>query len=177
MLIEPVPPKPDHSFLRRIIEIDTTTTSSSLIFNGWDWAGRRMRQVYPRACGETQEQVEGSQSVLGLSPRMRGNQFLDDVLDRGFGSIPAHAGKPVLTLDVMGQARVYPRACGETKSTSGLILIARGLSPRMRGNRPGARRSQGRPGSIPAHAGKPWHGPDLHEKKRVYPRACGETRI
>ena len=55
------------------------------------------------------------------------------------------------------------------------VLMQRGLSPRMRGNRGVKQAGGGVLGSIPAHAGKPLR--ELHNfgDLGVYPRACGET--
>ena len=50
-----------------------------------------------------------------------------------------------------------------------------GLSPRMRGNPRGRRRTPDAAGSIPAHAGEPWKRPPEWWTLRVYPRACGGT--
>ena len=70
---------------------------------------------------------------------------------------------------------VYPRACGETVSSSTILSPCRGLSPRLRGNpaRSAIRYSMG--GSIPAPAGKPGRNRLRHPEPEVYPRACGET--
>ena len=53
-----------------------------------------------------------------------------------------------------------------------------GLSPRMRGNRePEAPAGRGILGSIPAHAGEPSCTPRPRKSARVYPRACGGTKL
>ena len=61
------------------------------------------------------------------------------------------------------------------------IAPSRGLSPRVRGNRPAApgagRRCRRRPWSIPACAGEPFLPPCLCAPRWVYPRVCGGTRI
>ena len=93
--------------------------------------------------------------TAGLSPRMRGNRIHRSRPFARPGSIPAHAGKPAQGGQTENLARVYPRACGETRTPRRAICSPRGLSPRMRGNLAGG--SVGEPliGSIPAHAGKP----------------------
>ena len=53
--------------------------------------------------------------------------------------------------------------------------FCKGLSPRVRGNRPVRKRSAQRWGSIPARAGKPFRHSATTARLRVYPRACGET--
>ena len=74
-------------------------------------------------------------------------------------------------------ARVYPRVCGGTVGTDGEWVLAKGLSPRVRGNpvcsAPGARHA----GSIPACAGEPgWPG-SPQTPTMVYPRVCGGTQV
>ena len=51
-------------------------------------------QVYPRVCGGTPDEGEGARELVGLSPRVRGNQpHPHRAVDR-LGSIPACAGEP-----------------------------------------------------------------------------------
>ena len=132
-------------------------------------------RVYPRACGETSCECVSASSLRGLSPRMRGNRRGHPVGGDARGSIPAHAGKPKLYDQYVTALGVYPRACGETPGIFSMSVMDRGLSPRMRGNLAGLRRRPPRPGSIPAHAGKPNTGKSKASHTRVYPRACGET--
>ena len=111
--------------------------------------------VYPRACGETTDSITMPERGQGLSPRMRGNLCILDTFGSLDGSIPAHAGKPTQASFFAIIRWVYPRACGETGRTGCGGQRSRGLSPRMRGNLRAALRPPCRPGSIPAHAGKP----------------------
>ena len=72
---------------------------------------------------------------------------------------------------------VYPRVCGGTELGRDRYLDIQGLSPRVRGNRPGDRNGPRAGRSIPACAGEPrstsarlgWWG--------VYPRVCGGTPL
>ena len=133
-------------------------------------------RVYPRACGETIDFCNRGARQWGLSPRMRGNPGRDRGRPICRGSIPAHAGKPIPWANDICLRRVYPRACGETINTNNTLSFYKGLSPRMRGNRPGPGPDPGPHGSIPAHAGKPSLAVRSHGCRWVYPRACGETR-
>ena len=54
-------------------------------------------------------------TLLGLSPRVRGNHRPLHVGAAVVGSIPACAGEPRLELGVLGRGRVYPRVCGGTE--------------------------------------------------------------
>ena len=134
-----------------------------------------VQQVYPRACGATLVIVRACYYLRGLSPRMRGN-----LVPRAFKtwerrSIPAHAGQPSPRGSIFSSGTVYPRACGATADMLRSHLLFRGLSPRMRGNRPcrDGRRTVRR--SIPAHAGQPQSRAINIRVKPVYPRACGAT--
>ena len=133
--------------------------------------------VYPRVCGGTARARHAPQGSTGLSPRVRGNHFVDP-LDVGVpGSIPACAGEPRSWRYGRAGSRVYPRVCGGTRATELRLPHVPGLSPRVRGNRCVTRRRRGSSGSIPACAGEP--KPPLFEKilMRVYPRVCGGTHL
>ena len=117
-----------------------------------------MPAVYPRVCGGTSLSIAAVGLVVGLSPRVRGNQHRTSGASSRTGSIPACAGEPVLDSLPVGKAKVYPRVCGGTVPSL--------TSP--------VRRSR----SIPACAGEPAQvGQRLLTSKRreVYPRVCGGT--
>ena len=137
-------------------------------------AHRRLR-VYPRVCGGTLPQVAVDPMGKGLSPRVRGNR--DEMQDscRSNGSIPACAGEPRCHTQRMRHARVYPRVCGGTLSQAERDVADVGLSPRVRGNRPGESGSEEHVGSIPACAGEPCRRRGRRCRCRVYPRVCGGT--
>ena len=153
-------------------------------------------RVYPRVCGGTSSTTIGFSSSVGLSPRVRGNLGLANLLATVDGSIPACAGEPCLRLFRRRGNRVYPRVCGGTGPVGVYRHTDEGLSPRVRGNlvlvltdpslqgsipacageppgtSPTGRRRQG---SIPACAGEPVGVCRVTESKRVYPRVCGGT--
>jgi hypothetical protein len=52
----------------------------------------------------------------GLSPRVRGNDFLRGGNDGLIASIPARAGERLFRPCCPGSPEVYPRACGGTTS-------------------------------------------------------------
>ena len=93
-----------------------------------------IRGVYPRVYGGTTGDPAVRGSVVGLSPRVRGN--LQKVIGRNRreGSIPACTGEPRATGAKTHRAEVYPRVYGGTHISSHTICDARGLSPRVRGN-------------------------------------------
>ena len=95
--------------------------------------------------------------------------------DRRPGSIPAHAGKPDAIDAVLTDFGVYPRPRGEASTSTSQVLRETGLSPPTRGSREPRGDGTARPGSIPAHAGKP--RPPLKRRRphTVYPRPRGEA--
>ena len=112
-------------------------------------------RVYPRVCGGTSRVGMLNFTVLGLSPRVRGNlgsPFLSLLLSR---SIPACAGEPVSRMPATRESRVYPRVCGGTFASGEKRSICPGLSPRVRGNQSMCKIITSSSGSIPACAGEP----------------------
>ena len=107
---------------------------------------------------------------------MRGNRRGEHDYIARQRSIPACAGEPGRALREPVPDWVYPRVCGGTSKSVDVSKRARGLSPRVRGNRHARRSPVYRRRSIPACAGEPtWSG-----KRRigiwVYPRVCGGTK-
>ena len=95
---------------------------------------RSVSSVYPRVGGGTGEDQREHFTCEGLSPRGRGNLFIDAVDKEGEGSIPAWAGEPAITTTKKTQGAVYPRVGGGTIATAAEASSERGLSPRGRGN-------------------------------------------
>ena len=126
-------------------------------------------------CGGTADTSIIRGVVRGLSPRVRGNHAgpLDE--QRRERSIPACAGEPVTSGSGRRIARVYPRVCGGTMLTGRLDPHSKGLSPRVRGNRPQAHPHSKWIRSIPACAGEPTTRSPTPCSEWVYPRVCGGT--
>ena len=112
--------------------------------------------VYPRVCGGTQRELAVGVGVVGLSPRVRGNQLYRWPPSAVSGSIPACAGEPHGGTLLPWQCQVYPRVCGGTIGSAILPVLTSGLSPRVRGNRRPRYDYLQRRGSIPACAGEPY---------------------
>ena len=91
------------------------------------------------------------------------------------GSIPARAGEPVSPRPSWIKPAVYPRACGGTHRTPGVIVETKGLSPRVRGNLGDVPVATDKRRSIPARAGEPYAHGQYECDAEVYPRACGGT--
>ena len=106
---------------------------------------------------------------MGLSPRVRGNPIVVPPPPSGIRSIPACAGEPLRAWPGYSFLMVYPRVCGGTSPSPPRSLPAKGLSPRVRGNRYSRSLLHDPGGSIPACAGEPKQGGFLMADLSVYP--------
>ena len=138
---------------------------------------QRSRSVYPRVCGGTHFLLRGHMDGVGLSPRVRGNRRRRAGVGARIWSIPACAGEPAARPGFFRGGPVYPRVCGGTPRRATRTTSRRGLSPRVRGNRPWHHRPAGRRRSIPACAGEPPQSDIMAEVRWVYPRVCGGTAL
>ena len=111
----------------------------------------------------------------GLSPRVRGNLEFLNAFPTFLGSIPACAGEPGRGRRGKTRMAVYPRVCGGTSVLEGRANARRGLSPRVRGNRPVFHLIAEPHRSIPACAGEPRLRRLPALPSAVYPRVCGGT--
>ena len=132
--------------------------------------------VYPRVCGGTPDTTDCKRSMMGLSPRVRGNRAGPAGGSQYLRSIPACAGEPRALRAAVAAAQVYPRVCGGTIPPRLHARRPQGLSPRVRGNPTSAACSPSRFGSIPACAGEPRACRPRPSPTGVYPRVCGGTR-
>ena len=126
-------------------------------------------------CGGTASGAHARQRKTGLSPRVRGNH---DGRQHGEGrdrSIPACAGEPRPPTSLSRVGAVYPRVCGGTRLHVHKLRHKGGLSPRVRGNRPGGKLLGFQVWSIPACAGEPLDDLGGLAHQEVYPRVCGGT--
>ena len=127
-------------------------------------------------CGGTIRSLRDLNQDLGLSPRVRGNHPIGEIVDCFSGSIPACAGEPTARDFGSAMSGVYPRVCGGTKLQIRDARPETGLSPRVRGNRVDRSFSFLLLGSIPACAGEPLLETATAGELGVYPRVCGGTK-
>ena len=132
-------------------------------------------KVYPRVCGGTHPSLFDLLTDPGLSPRVRGNPLFSRLRAGRRGSIPACAGEPSADAPTRPAPAVYPRVCGGTFPDERGRGFQKGLSPRVRGNRPNASVFCRRGRSIPACAGEPAFDRGTGPSEKVYPRVCGGT--
>ena len=129
--------------------------------------------VYPRGRGGIAIISATTPSILGLSPRTRGNLHGGYQRPAGLRSIPADAGESTVLGLAASLARVYPRGRGGIQQRSGMSQLKRGLSPRTRGNPPGIHTLATLEWSIPADAGESAPPGANTAAAGVYPRGRG----
>ena len=137
----------------------------------------RRRRVYPRPHGEAVLTPADRMHLCGLSPPTRGSPLERAAREDGEGSIPAHTGKPGLSIRSVQHYRVYPRPHGEAWLGTPDEQEAKGLSPPTRGSRARALLRLISRRSIPAHTGKPGRSGRILKGARVYPRPHGEAVV
>ncbi len=131
--------------------------------------------VYPRVYGGTRDIRIRNVNVIGLSPRVRGNQCRHIRLKTPLWSIPACTGEPEPSSTSACVARVYPRVYGGTGRMQLYPLNPHGLSPRVRGNHRLGKKAIMDVGSIPACTGEPSCNASNNSNGTVYPRVYGGT--
>ena len=127
--------------------------------------------------GETRDFMRRSVVIQGLSPHVRGNLDIIEMVVDWHGSIPACTGKPPPWWGCRSAGRVYPRMYGETCRGELMESDEMGLSPHVRGNLFGKGNVRRELGSIPACTGKPSRRPSPAGQAGVYPRMYGETPV
>ena len=139
--------------------------------------GQAVARVYPHACGGTYDERREEDVAEGLSPRLWGNplRVLHHLGSRG--SIPTPVGEPEALARQVPDIGVYPHAGGGTEHTKSWIRERRGLSPRLWGNHLLGRLGRAARGSIPTPVGEPHLHVQRIANRRVYPHACGATKI
>ena len=131
--------------------------------------------VHPRPRGEALQEPSVVGALRGPSPPTRGSRTPRPCRSGPRGSIPAHAGKPARSRRARRTRRVHPRPRGEAAPIPSPGQDLPGPSPPTRGSRRGRPPGGRRPGSIPAHAGKPGGGVAAAGSRPVHPRPRGEA--
>ena len=134
-------------------------------------------RAHPRSRGENACGHRGKQTCLGSSPLTRGKSYAVTDTPPELGLIPAHAGKIVRGHGYAARAWAHPRSRGENRSASDEHAAVGGSSPLTRGKSHGHPVRKGRPGLIPAHAGKMVDRRAGAGSWRAHPRSRGENRF
>ena len=149
------------------------------------WAGQpttrpptaAVAAVYPRVGGATSGPGVPRETLIGLSPRGRGNLAGRPLQVGRCGSIPAWAGQPPACGFPWHGRKVYPRVGGATFQRRVSSARDAGLSPRGRGNLGPLRPTHRTKWSIPAWAGQPVEQVLAGLQGWVYPRVGGATGL
>ena len=88
---------------------------------------------HPRVCGEHCWKLCHTSSCMGSSPRVRGTRPIPKATRTPQGIIPACAGNTLSGVRGTSCSRDHPRVCGEHTSTSIVLPLTEGSSPRVRG--------------------------------------------
>ena len=131
--------------------------------------------AHPRVCGENCFHAPPAGRASGSSPRVRGKRFGRPVRFRGYGLIPACAGKTSQGIFRSGETWAHPRVCGENIDRNSSSASRAGSSPRVRGKPLRGFFPQPRKGLIPACAGKTDASTTVFSIPRAHPRVCGEN--
>ena len=91
-------------------------------------SGHRVNTVHPRACGEQRVTA----SMLKLRFIAAGNRLKLFIVSRARRFIPARAGNSAMKLAVRSTESVHPRACGEQRAFT-LLLVHLSVHPRACG--------------------------------------------
>ena len=128
---------------------------------------------HPRACGANLLKIVSYEPHIGSSPRMRGKLTGHAIIHGGRRIIPAHAGQTFPARSNRCPPPDHPRACGANFSTTVVLCVLFGSSPRMRGKRADQPTVLIRFRIIPAHAGQTRRSAELRVRTSDHPRACG----
>ena len=132
-------------------------------------------RAYPHACGGTGPVSTCPTLCPGLSPRVWGNPHDRGEAHRMTGPIPTRVGEPGRMDLIRKSIRAYPHACGGPICGAKRLRPARGLSPRVWGNRARYPARHFPAGPIPTRVGEPRMAGVLLSFHWAYPHACGGT--
>ena len=135
---------------------------------GWCWE-------HPRVCGENRKASGAVIAGCGTSPRMRGKCFKQCFRIIEKRNIPAYAGKIKCRSCRRTRRREHPRVCGENASSTCMISMMVGTSPRMRGKSALSKLLPTINRNIPAYAGKITRRAKSSLTPWEHPRVCGEN--
>ena len=132
-------------------------------------------KAHPRSRGENVKSRAYAATQTGSSPLTRGKPRLCVVNLIMCGLIPAHAGKTTSVRCQLDNVWAHPRSRGENDALSGASSAWKGSSPLTRGKQGADGGAHGRPGLIPAHAGKTVARRRPTRPVSAHPRSRGEN--
>ena len=137
--------------------------------------GQPSRAAHPRSRGENFSGIKTAAASAGSSPLARGKRLVSKDILRGFGLIPARAGKTRGRSKTPSRRPAHPRSRGENTGHEGVPLGEAGSSPLARGKRQAHRLRDTDEGLIPARAGKTIASWPNNFFKAAHPRSRGEN--
>ena len=138
-------------------------------------AGAIFAQAHPRSRGENELPVVSSHAPGGLIPAHAGKTVVGGIAAAFGGLIPAHAGKTSRERAAICSFQAHPRSRGENGPPRQPPPDMWGSSPLTRGKHGGLHVLHGRPGLIPAHAGKTSCSSQSRPSTQAHPRSRGEN--
>ena len=118
----------------------------------------RVSQDHPRTCGENQFSHEGSVTVLGSPPHLRGKRWSEGDYTGEERITPAPAGKTSHVVVKGLCVKDHPRTCGENREGKVCQWSWIGSPPHLRGKRYGPGHAVAVNRITPAPAGKTFIG-------------------
>ena len=115
--------------------------------------------------------------AAGSSPLTRGKLLVGGLVDAGAGLIPAHAGKTLSVMSVMGVCPAHPRSRGENTANPCATHLSTGSSPLTRGKQLESFLAITHVRLIPAHAGKTHAMARSRRDRPAHPRSRGENAL
>ena len=132
-----------------------------------------MTEVYPHGRGGASLTAMSHRPASGLSPRAWGSPPLSSGGSGSQRSIPTGVGEPLLFVEMVAKAAVYPHGRGGAGLPSRTHPTGPGLSPRAWGSQSAWLIRQGRLGSIPTGVGEPMARGCNNPNIPVYPHGRG----
>ncbi len=132
-------------------------------------------RAHPRSRGENPDAASSKSCTRGSSPLTRGKRRPRELVLRGRGLIPAHAGKTALRRPRAALPRAHPRSRGENLDAALDGGGHGGSSPLTRGKLSELDERAQEVGLIPAHAGKTFIVNSKANHGRAHPRSRGEN--
>ena len=130
-------------------------------------------RAHPRGCGADVDYQNGSDEIMGSSPRVRGRRRCSRMRRRFSRLIPAGAGQTGCVPSGWTPRAAHPRGCGADITGTIEVYPLNGSSPRVRGRRTSARHRGRWFRLIPAGAGQTENTVFTDGSTGAHPRGCG----
>ena len=140
-------------------------------------SGRTAPRAHPRMRGECQAEAPSKPAIRGSSPHARGGLRCRQGWANEGGLIPACAGRAEAIGAIESYDAAHPRMRGEGGGITCTRPLARGSSPHARGGHARQLGAAGKPGLIPACAGRAAPSTCPPSSTTAHPRMRGEGTL